>query len=105
MARRLRGGEPVSTTTLAASFSSAPLWYTTRSTAIVGFLLLTITTVFGVAATQRALASRAWPRFATQNLHRNLSLLGLLFIVVHIVTSIVDSYVSISWWAMFIPGT
>ena len=92
-------------TVLANSFSSAPLWYTTRSTAIVGFLLLTLTTVFGVAATQRALASRAWPRFATQALHRNLSLLGLVFIGVHIITSIVDSYVSISWWALFVPGT
>jgi hypothetical protein len=61
--------------------------------------------VFGVAATQRVLASRAWPRFATQNLHRNLSLLGLVFIGVHIVTSIVDTYVNISWWALLVPGT
>ena len=35
-------------TVLADSFSSAPLWYTTRSTAIVGFILLTLTTVFGL---------------------------------------------------------
>ena len=90
---------------LADSFNTAPLWYTTRSTAIVGFVLLTLTTVFGIAATQRALASRAWPRFATQNLHRNLSLLGLVFIGVHIVTSIMDSYVDISWWTLLIPGT
>ncbi|HVU72082.1 MAG TPA: ferric reductase [Mycobacteriales bacterium] len=95
----------VTSSVLADSFSSAPLWYTTRSTAIVGFVLLTLTTVFGVAATQRALASRAWPRFATQDLHRNLSLLGLVFIGTHIVTSIVDSYVNISWWALLVPGT
>lgn len=95
----------LSSTQLADSFNTAPLWYTTRSTAIVGFVLLTLTTVFGIAATQRALASRAWPRFATQNLHRNLSLLGLVFIGVHIVTSILDTYVSISWWAVVVPGT
>jgi sulfoxide reductase heme-binding subunit YedZ len=91
--------------TLAASFDSAPLWYTTRSTEIVGFILLTSSTAFGVAATQRALASKAWPRFATQTLHRNISLLGLVFTVVHILTSILDTFVHVGWWALLIPGT
>ena len=67
-------------TTLAAAstFSSSPLWYLTRSTGITAFVLLTLTTVLGIAATQRALASPAWPRFATQQLHRNVSLLAMV---------------------------
>jgi sulfoxide reductase heme-binding subunit YedZ len=93
----------MSTTLVASAFNSNPLWYTTRSTAVVGFVLLSIATVLGVASTQRALASRAWPRFATQTLHRNVSVLGLVFIVVHIVTTVADSYVKVSIGSAIVP--
>lgn len=91
--------------TLAAAptLSQAPYWYLTRSTALTAFVLLTLTLVLGVAATQRALASRAWPRFATQDLHRNVSLLALAFLGIHVVTTIVDGYVTISWWNVVVP--
>jgi sulfoxide reductase heme-binding subunit YedZ len=88
-----------------ATFSSAPLWYATRSTGIIAFLLLTVSLVLGVAATQRALATKAWPRFATQDLHRNISLLALVMLLVHIVTTLVDTYVHVGWWALLVPGT
>ncbi len=87
----------------APSLSAAPYWYLTRSTGIVSFVLMTLSLVFGIAATQRALASPGWPRFATQNLHRNISLLGLAFLVVHIITTIIDGFVTISWWAVVVP--
>ena len=86
------------------TLSQAPFWYVTRSTGIVAFVLLTLTMAFGVAATHRAVAAPRWPRFATQHLHRNLSLLGVGFLVVHVVTTIVDGYAPISWWAAIVPG-
>jgi len=94
-------------TTLAATtgFTNAPLWFTTRSTAVIAFVLLTVTTALGVAATQRAMASRMWPRFATQDLHRNVSMLALGFIVAHVSTTLLDSYVQVSWWSLVVPGT
>lgn len=85
-------------------FSSAPLWYLTRSTAIVAFVLLTASMFLGIAATQRSVASRHWPRFATQDLHRNISLLALGFILAHIVTTLLDTFVYVGWWSMLIPG-
>jgi methionine sulfoxide reductase heme-binding subunit len=91
-------------TSAASAFSSNPLWYTTRSTGIIAFVLLTATFAMGLAATKRALAWHRWPRFATQQLHRNISLLAVLFLVVHIVTTLADSYVSVGWWAWIIPG-
>lgn len=94
----------MSTTLAASAFSSNPLWYTTRSTAVVGFVLLTIGAVLGVASTQRTVASRAWPRFATQALHRNVNVLGLLFIVVHVITTVADSYVNVSVASAVVPG-
>jgi DMSO/TMAO reductase YedYZ heme-binding membrane subunit len=51
------------------------------------------------------MASRAWPRFATQTLHRNLSLLAVVFVLAHVVTTLADSYVQISWWSFVLPGT
>jgi predicted ferric reductase len=91
-------------TAAAPSLTQAPYWYLTRSTGIVSFVLVTVALAFGVAATQRALASPAWPRFATQTLHRNVSLLGAAFLVVHIVTTIVDGYAPVGWWAAIVPG-
>jgi sulfoxide reductase heme-binding subunit YedZ len=91
-------------TAAAPALTQAPYWYLTRSTGIVSFVLLTIALVFGVAATQRALASPAWPRFATQTLHRNVSLLAGAFLLVHIVTTIVDGYAPVGWWAAVLPG-
>ncbi len=94
-------------TVLAATtptLTQSPFWYLTRSTGIVAFLLLTVALAFGVAATQRSLASPAWPRFATQDLHRNVSLLGTVFIVVHVVTTVVDGYAPVGWWSLVVPG-
>lgn len=94
-------------TTLAAggAFSSAPLWYATRSTGIVAFVLLTMSMFLGIAATQRSFVTRHWPRFATQDLHRNVALLALGFMLTHIITTILDTFVHVGWWAMVVPGT
>lgn len=88
----------------APALDQAPLWYLSRSTGLTSFVLLTLATAFGVAATQRAFAHPSWPRFATQKLHRNISLLALVFLAVHVVATGLDSYVDISWWAVLIPG-
>jgi predicted ferric reductase len=88
-----------------SAFASNPLWYTTRGTAVVAFVLLTIGTVLGVAATQRNLASRSWPRFATQALHRNVNVLALVFIVAHVVTTLLDAYVSVRLLSVVVPFT
>jgi len=85
------------------AFTSAPLWYLTRASAILGFVLLTLSFALGLASTRRALTRIGWPRFATQELHRNLSLLAVTFIFLHIVTAITDTYVHVGWWALVVP--
>ena len=92
------------TVSAASTFGSNPLWYTTRSTGVIAFVLLTLTFALGLAATKRGFASRFWPRFATQELHRNLSLLALVFLVVHIITTLADSFVHVGWWSWVVPG-
>jgi sulfoxide reductase heme-binding subunit YedZ len=91
-------------TTLAASFSTgSPLWFVTRSSALISFGLLTVTFMLGLLTTGRAVASA--PRFVTQALHRNATLLALAFVAVHIVSTLLDGFVPVGWAAVVVPFT
>jgi methionine sulfoxide reductase heme-binding subunit len=78
------------------------LWYASRAAGLLALLLLTATVVLGALTGGRASSSR-WPRFAVAALHRNLSLLTLAFVAVHVVTAVVDSYVGIGWLDVVLP--
>ncbi|SRR5579872_2457278 len=80
------------------------LWYMTRATGIVALVLLTATLVMGVAAGGDWARPR-WPRFLTQGLHRNLSLLSVVFVFVHVGTTVVDGYVPVGWLNAVVPFT
>jgi methionine sulfoxide reductase heme-binding subunit len=86
---------------LAASGGSA-YWYLTRSTGAVALLLLTFAVALGVLDVQR-LSTPRWPRFVLDRLHRNVSLMAMAFLVVHILTSVLDSFAPISLLDAFIP--
>ena len=78
-------------------------WYLVRSTGVVTLLLLTASVVLGVMGTMRFSAGTRWPRFAIDALHRDTSLLVLVLLVAHILTSVVDGFVSISLADAVIP--
>jgi sulfoxide reductase heme-binding subunit YedZ len=78
------------------------LWYIDRGSGLVALMLLTTSVVLGLVSVAR-LHSPRWPRFALADLHRNLALLALAFGVVHVVTSVIDSFVPISVVDAFVP--
>lgn len=84
------------------------LWYLNRATGVVLLMLLTLAVVLGALATGRPAAGRppgrGVPRFVTQALHRNLALLAVVALVVHVVTAVADTYVDIRWWQVLVPG-
>jgi sulfoxide reductase heme-binding subunit YedZ len=82
--------------------NSQVLWYLTRATGIVALVLLTATIVLGVVGTARA-ASPRWPRVVTAGLHKNLALTATALVVVHVITTVLDPFVSISVVAAFVP--
>ena len=82
--------------------STSVLWYTTRGAGAVTLILLSCVVVLGVLSTQRVRGPR-WPRFLTTGLHRNLALMTLVFLTLHIVTSVVDPFANLGWAAAFIP--
>jgi sulfoxide reductase heme-binding subunit YedZ len=84
--------------------NSTALWYTTRASGIVALVLLTLTMVLGVTTANRARA-RHWPGFALQELHRRSSILAMVFLAIHVLTSVLDTYVQIGWFAIVVPFT
>jgi len=78
------------------------LWYMTRATGLVSLILLSATVVLGIVASVGWTTER-WPRFLSQSVHRNLSLLCIVLIAVHVVTTVVDGFVPISLLDAVIP--
>jgi hypothetical protein len=78
------------------------VWYVTRATGLVAMVLLTGAVTFGMLNSVR-FARPGWPRFLTSGLHRNLSLLALTFTVVHVITTVLDTYTSIGITAAVVP--
>jgi sulfoxide reductase heme-binding subunit YedZ len=78
------------------------LWYTTRGAGSVSLVLLSAVVVLGVLSTLR-FETASWPRFLTTGLHRNISLMALVFLALHIVTAVVDPFTHLGWLAAVIP--
>lgn len=72
------------------------LWYLSRGTGLVALLLLTGAVVLGMLNSGR-LVSERWPRFTVSAIHRNVSLLSLVFLVIHIAGAVIDPYAGIRW--------
>jgi methionine sulfoxide reductase heme-binding subunit len=84
--------------------NSTYLWYATRASGVVTLILLTLTMVLGLVTTSRPRA-RNWPGFAQQEIHRRISILAVVFLGIHVLTSILDTYVQIGWFAIVVPFT
>ena len=79
-------------------------WYLARGTGAVALVLLTVSVVIGILGSVRFAAPR-WPRFAIDALHRDISLLVLVVLVIHIVTSVLDGFAPITLLDGVIPFT
>jgi DMSO/TMAO reductase YedYZ heme-binding membrane subunit len=84
--------------------SSTWLWYATRASGLMAMVLLTLTMVLGMTTTTRA-RGRNWPGFAQQELHRRISMIAVVFLGIHVLTSVLDTYVNIGWAAIVVPFT
>jgi len=82
--------------------SAHVLWFVTRGAGVVSLLLLTAVVLLGVAGATRW-RSVGWPRFVVAGLHRNLTLLALVFIAIHVITTVTDGYAPISFVSAVLP--
>jgi sulfoxide reductase heme-binding subunit YedZ len=82
--------------------TSGPVWYLMRGSGVVSLLLLTAVSALGIATVSRWRPGRV-PRFVTLGLHRNISLLAVAFLAVHVGTAVLDPQASVSAVSVILP--
>lgn len=80
------------------------LWYSSRATGVLGLVLLTVVVVLGAVLSGRGARTHEGATVVTA-LHRWLSLGMTVFLLLHIVTAVVETYVSIDLIAAIVPFT
>ena len=86
-----------------AAAGPSAYWYLARGTGAVALVLLTASVVLGVLGSVRFDAGPRWPRFTIDALHRDVSLLVVVLLALHIVTSVLDKFAPISLLDAVIP--
>jgi len=77
-------------------------WDTARSAGFVAYGLLTLSVALGLALSQRWRA-KSWPRWATTDLHRFVTLLALIFIAIHTAAIWLDPFMAFGPAEVLIP--
>src|SRR5262249_45166963 len=88
--------------TMTAITPGTALWYASPATGVVSLLLLSLVVMLGMLVNRQGRLP-GLPSFAVTGLHRSLSLLSILFIAVHVVTAVIDPFVSIGLAAAVVP--
>ena len=78
------------------------LWFLSRASGLTLLVASTSVLVLGIAARTGAAPGRL-PRFVPAELHRNLALFSVAFLVLHVVTALLDPFVTIGWAATVLP--
>jgi predicted ferric reductase len=86
------------------AFTSPYLWYTTRATGFVALMLFTLVVALGTFVANR-IGGTYVGRFELNELHRSITMVAMVFLVVHIFTTLVDSYVPTGWFSALLPLT
>jgi sulfoxide reductase heme-binding subunit YedZ len=84
------------------ALTSPYLWYTARATGTVALVLLTASVVLGSLVATRV-GGRAVGRFELNEVHRSLSTMALCFVAVHVIVTVIDSYVPTGAVAIIVP--
>ncbi len=77
-------------------------WYSVRASGYTALLLLTLSMVSGILMSLKV-RSAWWPRALTNELHAFLSLVSLVFIGIHVVTTILDPYAAFGLAGALVP--
>lgn len=78
------------------------LWAFGRASGIIALVLFTVTVLLGIL-TRSGRPLPGMPRFAVSLVHRNVSLLALLFLVLHVGTLMLDSYAKLNLVDVIVP--
>ncbi|HEY7850535.1 MAG TPA: hypothetical protein VIC27_10755, partial [Ktedonobacterales bacterium] len=77
-------------------------WDIARSGGFVGYGLLTLAVALGLALSMQWQAPR-WPRLINSELHNFVTLLSMVFVVIHVLAVWLDPFTAFGWAEVFIP--
>ncbi len=77
-------------------------WDIARAGGFVAYGLLTLAVVLGLALSMRWQAPQ-WPRLINSELHNFVTLLSLIFIIVHVLAVWLDPFTAFGWSEVFVP--
>jgi len=77
-------------------------WYTARATGIVAWVMLTAGVLWGLALSTRAFGSRPRPSWLL-DLHRFLAGAAVVFTATHLLSLVLDTYVTFGLAELFVP--
>ena len=76
-------------------------WFITRATGAMALVLLTGSVALGIASVRRMELANL--RFVVDALHRSVSLLAVVFVLLHVVTTLLDGFAPIGVLDVVIP--
>jgi methionine sulfoxide reductase heme-binding subunit len=83
--------------------TSSPIdWYVARAGGVVAYVLLSAVVAIGLTMTGKG-SLRRWPRFAMEDVHRFGGILVGTFVVIHVVSVAIDSYLPFSIPSLIVP--
>jgi len=82
--------------------SGTTMWYLARGSGVVTLVFLTTSVVLGIVTSFRW-SSPNWPRFVVEFVHRNASLLVVVFLAIHVVTVLLDAFAPIRIVDVVVP--
>jgi sulfoxide reductase heme-binding subunit YedZ len=77
-------------------------WYVTRAAGLTSYILLWLSTVWGMAIPTKILSPAVEGTYS-YDFHEFLSLLGLGFVLLHVIVLALDKYLPFSIWQLLIP--
>jgi sulfoxide reductase heme-binding subunit YedZ len=86
------------------ALTSPYLWYTSRVSGVISLVMLTLVIVLGILISTRV-GGRRVGRFEITEMHRSISLITMIFVAIHVVTTVIDAYVNIDWISVVVPMT
>ncbi|HEY1825766.1 MAG TPA: ferric reductase-like transmembrane domain-containing protein [Acidimicrobiales bacterium] len=84
------------------ALTSPYLWYISRATGLVTLVLFTFVIVLGTLVSNRV-GGRRVGRFEVNELHRSLSLIAMVFLAIHVLTTVLDTYVATGLLSSIVP--
>jgi methionine sulfoxide reductase heme-binding subunit len=86
------------------ALTSPYLWYTTRATGMVSLVLFTLVVVLGAFVATRVGGTHVG-RFEINELHRSVSMVAVVFLAIHVATTVLDSFVPTGVLSVVVPLT